>query len=475
MKTEIYFQQRVFADQRLRKRGLFRPSLDTLVKFWKFSVSYTARHTKRHHDRLDELSDSDLRQLDPTWALGLIALRKDKLLVTLIEDLKEAHERLDQLSPQRMYRILLIRNIDKNFNIRMRMWMTCVVACIGVSAILWFSLSPWNPDWLAYQILYESKGGWLAAQSRDPLFILLIAGANVIFGLDGYDCFRNALSLYFILFTAAIALGKIFPLSKYRWLFISMPFVLMSLAFARFSIQVREGLATTLIILGIACIAHADSMRFCVKRKAIKLLALVLLACAASIHLGTIIFFVVAICVFWITVSTKTMRIRKHLVMIGLLILGFFQFILSLSDRLIAHAAIVFLDDRSIERPTLDSGQLILWGGYGLICYYLSVTVKNLIKTGQISGQLALFIRLISGPVTFITITSIYVLLLTLASTLQIVFYVRTLHLLLDVTLLVVATRSVRVLPIVLISVFFMIDQTRAVIKAVAIYYGISI
>ena len=27
VKTEIYFQQRVFADQRLRKRGLFRPSL----------------------------------------------------------------------------------------------------------------------------------------------------------------------------------------------------------------------------------------------------------------------------------------------------------------------------------------------------------------------------------------------------------------------------------------------------------------
>ena len=41
-----------------------------------------------------KLSDSDLQQLDPTWVLGLTALRKDKLLVTLIEDLKEARERL---------------------------------------------------------------------------------------------------------------------------------------------------------------------------------------------------------------------------------------------------------------------------------------------------------------------------------------------------------------------------------------------
>lgn len=41
-----------------------------------------------------KLSDSDLQQLDPVWALGLEPMRKDKLLVTLIEDLKEARERL---------------------------------------------------------------------------------------------------------------------------------------------------------------------------------------------------------------------------------------------------------------------------------------------------------------------------------------------------------------------------------------------
>lgn len=41
-----------------------------------------------------KLSDTDLQQLDPDWALGLESGRKDKLLVTLIEDLKEARERL---------------------------------------------------------------------------------------------------------------------------------------------------------------------------------------------------------------------------------------------------------------------------------------------------------------------------------------------------------------------------------------------
>jgi len=40
------------------------------------------------------LSDLDLQQLDPIWAQGLTPMRKDKLFVTLIEDLKEARERL---------------------------------------------------------------------------------------------------------------------------------------------------------------------------------------------------------------------------------------------------------------------------------------------------------------------------------------------------------------------------------------------
>ena len=41
-----------------------------------------------------KLSDTDLQQLEPTWALSLTPVRKDKLLVTLIEDVKEARERL---------------------------------------------------------------------------------------------------------------------------------------------------------------------------------------------------------------------------------------------------------------------------------------------------------------------------------------------------------------------------------------------
>jgi len=41
-----------------------------------------------------KLSNTDLQQLDPAWALGLQPVQKDKLLVVLIDDLKEARERL---------------------------------------------------------------------------------------------------------------------------------------------------------------------------------------------------------------------------------------------------------------------------------------------------------------------------------------------------------------------------------------------
>lgn len=41
-----------------------------------------------------KLSDTDLQQLDKAWALDLQPVQKDKLLVVLIDDLKEARERL---------------------------------------------------------------------------------------------------------------------------------------------------------------------------------------------------------------------------------------------------------------------------------------------------------------------------------------------------------------------------------------------
>jgi hypothetical protein len=41
-----------------------------------------------------KLSDTDLKQLNAAWALGLQLVQKDKLLVVLIDDLKEARERL---------------------------------------------------------------------------------------------------------------------------------------------------------------------------------------------------------------------------------------------------------------------------------------------------------------------------------------------------------------------------------------------
>jgi hypothetical protein len=41
-----------------------------------------------------KLSDTDLQKLDTAWALALQSVQKDKLLVVLIDDLKEARERL---------------------------------------------------------------------------------------------------------------------------------------------------------------------------------------------------------------------------------------------------------------------------------------------------------------------------------------------------------------------------------------------
>jgi hypothetical protein len=105
----------------------------------------------------------------------------------------------------------------------------------------------------------------------------------------------------------------------------------------------------------------------------------------------------------------------------------------------------------------------------------LSASVNKLIKIGQLRGPYALAIHIASGPVALVTIISIYVLLLTGAFTIQIVLYVRLLHLIIGITLLVVATRTTRVFPIAFISAFLIIDQTRAILKSVSMYFNIDL
>jgi hypothetical protein len=347
-----------------------------------------------------------------------------------------------------------------------------VLACLGVGSILWLALSELNPDWFAYQAMYESEGAWLAAQGRDPVFLLIMTASSAIFGSSGYEDFRIALSLYFLFFTALLAAGKILPVIDSRYVPYALALAIMSFGFTRFSIQIREGLATTLLLIGLAYIARADTTTSAMSRHRHLYFSVVLLGCAALTHMGTAPMVASALAAQWIHGSPGTVARRMKSAWIVVLVAGFGLLSLVVGGGPLGQAMLLSSGDRPIEQPQLSAGQVVLWLGYGLVCYWLGRSIGKLIMTGHLKGRYAAVAALTSGPVAFVAIMSTYTLLLTGAPTLVIVIFARFLHLIIGVNLLILATRSRTFLPIGLASAFLAIDQARAIVEAVSVYFG---
>lgn len=116
-----------------------------------------------------------------------------------------------------------------------------------------------NPDWQGYALLYQDAGAWLAEQGRDPLFLLFIGLGSALLGPDGYLAFRVLVGLYFALFLFWLLRRPFGPPELPRqgaWLLLLglLPFVA-----PRFTIQIREGLALTLVLAGAAWLSRAHA------------------------------------------------------------------------------------------------------------------------------------------------------------------------------------------------------------------------
>lgn len=91
-------------------------------------------------------------------------------------------------------------------------------------------------DWVAYRRMYDTGGGYLAPQGRDPAFVWLISAAARVFGYEGYQTFRNVLFAAFTLVAA-------------RWAYVSRgltpvtAITIFATLIVKCTVQIREGIA----------------------------------------------------------------------------------------------------------------------------------------------------------------------------------------------------------------------------------------
>ena len=159
-------------------------------------------------------------------------------------------------------------------------WIAALLAFIALN-LLYF-VGEQNPDWVAYEYLFDSGGGWLSDRGRDAAFLRI---SEFVKTFGTYHHFRLLIAVYFFAF--AVWLFKTwrpYHTSKtYLWAFAG----LLPLLIPKFTVQIREGLAETLVLAGFTLLFRREHRYVGVRALWPTVL---LLAIAANIHSGTIIF-----------------------------------------------------------------------------------------------------------------------------------------------------------------------------------------
>lgn len=357
-------------------------------------------------------------------------------------------------------------------------WLNVFLVVVVLGSLLWIGFSEFNPDWQSYQLIYDTGGAWLADQGRDQFFLFLIALANSLLGPSGYETFRLALSFYFLFFSTIIAFGKIIPIARSRWMAIQFPLAIISFGLTRFTVQIREGIAVTLILIGFACVMRADATINLMKRRIFIWLGMLLVGCAVLIHLGTIFIFIGLLLGLFSQHAGKIKAQRMKLLWaivstIGFMVLGWIA-VGGLLEQV--SSSDLGINERvySTDEARLTLPKLILWGGYGLVCVVIAKALKELVSTGQLRGRIAATLVVTSGPITFVTLISIYVLIIIGAPSFFTGQYVRLLNILLSINLLFVASASNRVTVVIFSSLFLMSYQVWSILDSVSIYFGVN-
>jgi hypothetical protein len=349
-------------------------------------------------------------------------------------------------------------------------------ALLGLGLVL--ALMVWlqdelNPDWLGYAAIYQDAGAWLADQGRDPLFLLLMGTVSTLLGPDGYDTFRLALAGYFALFTFVLLRGRHVPAEgrPQGW-----PLLLLGLlpfVAPRFTIQIREGLALTLVLLGLLLLARrpAGPVAAVSSRAAPVGPALLLFAAGAALHSGTGVLLLALLGGLAVRhVAAGVVRLELWL-MLSLGLLGVVATALIATVGLAMPAGRAFVDAwyglLADEEATVSAAKWAYWGAYGLGVLTLAGQVRRLYERGELPAAL----RPVLGVVVLVMLPAIYVsaLLLLGAGMPAIVVSgaARVMNMLLSVSLLVLALRGQLNWRLGLFCLLVLVDQARVILEAV--------
>ena len=348
-------------------------------------------------------------------------------------------------------------------------------ALLGMGLVL--ALMAWlhddlNPDWLGYAAIYQNAGAWLADQGRDPLFVLLMGTMSTLFGPDGYETFRVVLAGYFAVFTYLLLRSRQVPADGRNQ---SWPLLLLGLlpfVAPRFTIQIREGLALTLVLIGLALLNRAAPAAPAQTASRTALWPAVLLfGAGAALHSGTAVLLLALLAALAVRhVCAGAARLELWLLLsLGLVAVATSAVVSTLGlatpeGRALVDELYGLLAD---EDATVSAAKWAYWSAYGLGVVTLAGRVRALYQRGKLPNGL----RPVLGMVALVMLPAIYVTALVLLGAGMPAIVVsgaaRLMNMLLSVCLLVLALRGELNLRLGLFCLLVLVDQARVIVESV--------
>lgn len=247
-------------------------------------------------------------------------------------------------------------------------WAVAVLGFIAINML--YFVGDLNADWASYEYLFDVDGGWLSDQGRDKGFLGLMAAAKAI---SDYEHFRLAIGIYFFVFAVLFfrRWRRHLTNETYFWAFVG----LLPLLVPKFTVIMREGLAVTLVLVSFTILFEREKLY-----RGVKALwpSCVLLAVAASIHSGTIVFLaaltIPAMVGHLTMASTPNRAVRNAAV---LTVVGISTFLYFADwDRLLRLAAESLLGDLPTEESDIDSSKSLYWAVKCLTVAYLAWKIR---------------------------------------------------------------------------------------------------
>jgi len=358
-----------------------------------------------------------------------------------------------------------------------------ILVCAILGGLLWLSQSELNPDWGAYRLIYESEGAWLGSSGRDPAYTGLNSLANAVLGADGYESFRALLATYFFAFSVLLVTGRISRLSTGRGNMAAFVLAAVYFGFSRFTIQIREGVAMSLVVFALAVFrrhAGAASVRpVAHHRSDSNLSAWMLMVLATCMHASIALVMAIMIAAVWVNgadaARPSARESRFQLVTLLAALIVFVTLAQLKLGGVLDEIATETLGDRLVEEHQVTALQLAFWGVYGVVCWMVQREMRRAMEDGAIRGIYGWTLRTLAGPATFGVYLSLVACLLMGISSLVLSSYVRLIHMVLALSILQLAILGRTNWKLTLAILFLLVDQARNIADSISIYFGVDL